>query len=178
MSRFGRKRAFGGPATFDLNMMPFIDIFSLLCTFLLFSAAFISIGIHIVEVPFLSNAAPKETSHHTRRIINLTVSLSKSSIAVTTTWSKVPLHHRQFTFARSDTGISRFEEKLKQIKAESPNTDAVSLYIDDDLNYAQIIPILDSLKLGRHGIASVGEQDSKSEEKTLFPKIVFSSVVL
>ena len=34
-----------------------IDIFSLLCTFLLFSAVYVSIGIQTVQVPFFTNAA-------------------------------------------------------------------------------------------------------------------------
>lgn len=37
----------------QLNIMPFIDIFSMLNTFLLISASFVSIGILKVQVPFL-----------------------------------------------------------------------------------------------------------------------------
>ena len=48
------------PGAVELNVMPFIDIFSLLCTFLLMSAVFLSIGILEVQVPFLTNAAMSE----------------------------------------------------------------------------------------------------------------------
>ncbi len=51
----------------ELNIMPFIDIFSMLNTFLLISAAFINLGIIKVQVPFLSNA-PQDKTKPTRTL--------------------------------------------------------------------------------------------------------------
>src|SRR5689334_1179184 len=44
----------------ELNIMPFIDIFSLLNTFLLMSAVFLSVGVIEVQIPFLSSNPPKD----------------------------------------------------------------------------------------------------------------------
>ena len=37
-----------------LNIMPFIDVFSMLNTFLLYSAVFLAVGIIEVQIPYLS----------------------------------------------------------------------------------------------------------------------------
>ena len=60
--------------------MPFVDIFSLLTTFLLFSAVFVKIGILEVQVPFLSNAAPPPDEKPSRSIsVNVDMENDKSA---------------------------------------------------------------------------------------------------
>ena len=50
-----QKAGFVEGAPVELNVMPFIDVFSLLTTFLLFSAAFITIGILEVQIHYFRN---------------------------------------------------------------------------------------------------------------------------
>ena len=42
----------------ELNIVPFIDVFSMLNTFLLMTAVFTAIGIIEVQIPFLTSAPP------------------------------------------------------------------------------------------------------------------------
>lgn len=74
----------------ELNIMPFIDIFSLLNTFLLFSAVFLSVGVIEVQVPFLTNAAPDTKQENTReRKINIDVQRDK--LILTESWTMPPV---------------------------------------------------------------------------------------
>jgi biopolymer transport protein ExbD len=55
------KRPGIGYRDIELNIMPFIDVFSLLNTFLLLSAVFFSLGMLEVQLPFFSNAPQKDS---------------------------------------------------------------------------------------------------------------------
>ena len=68
MAGHRKKKRMGadGGGSIELNVMPFIDVFSLLTTFLLFSAVFVQIGILEVQVPFLSNSNPPDNSKPSR----------------------------------------------------------------------------------------------------------------
>lgn len=188
MSRFGKKRSLNESPGVELNIMPFIDIFSLLCTFLLYSAVFISIGIHVVQVPFLTNAAPEKEKSKPARILEITVTLSKHKITLKSLWSERPVRKKVVYFNNSDLGFSEFQANLENLKIESPKTEKVNIYIDDDMTYEEMVPVLDSIKLGKHNQINVRHRSKKQleklgkedddEDKVLFPKIVFSSVIL
>ena len=76
-----RKKKHHGEVSTDapeLNIMPFIDIFSMLNTFLLLSAAFIGLGIIEVQIPFLSNST--EVKEKPTRFYDLKVEFEKERI--------------------------------------------------------------------------------------------------
>ena len=93
MSRKRKNKIYDGGDSVELNIMPFIDIFSLLCTFLLFSAVFVAVGIHVVQVPFLSNAA-SEKGEDNKRIMKVKVDVSVNRIDLTTSWSEAPVDEK------------------------------------------------------------------------------------
>ena len=77
----------------ELNIMPFIDVFSLLNTFLLMSAVFIAIGVLEVQIPFLSSAPPDTKDNE--RTLDISVDVEKEKIEVTTVWSRAPENEAQ-----------------------------------------------------------------------------------
>ena len=75
MSRKKKKRSIPYKDV-ELNIMPFIDIFSMLNTFLLFSAVFLSVGVLEVQIPFLSNQPPPDDPKDSR-LFQVNVDVSK-----------------------------------------------------------------------------------------------------
>ena len=63
----------------QLNIMPFIDVFSLLNTFLLMSAVFLSVGIIEVQIPFLTSAPPEKQDE---KFCDVKVDMEKEKIEV------------------------------------------------------------------------------------------------
>ncbi len=175
MSRFGKKKIQEAAAPVELNIMPFIDVFSLLCTFLLFSAVFISIGIHMVQVPFLSNAAPSK--EESKRSLQVKIDASPQKVEVTSSWSEAPVDSKTEAFSNSKEGLAHLHEALIKLRLATPEADKVDLFLDDDLSYAQIIDLLDVIKLRLAQDPALAEHEGFASSD-LFPKVVFSSVIL
>ncbi len=65
----------------QLNIMPFIDVFSLLNTFLLMSAVFLAVGIIEVQIPFLTTAPPDKKTDE--KFCDVKVDMEKDKIEAT-----------------------------------------------------------------------------------------------
>lgn len=173
----------GGASTVDLNVMPFVDIFSLLTTFLLFSAVFVQIGILEVQVPFLSNAAPPPDEKPTRSI-SVQVDVQNDKLSIESKWSAPPEDKQTFDFEHNDAGITELHAKLLDIRISSPENDKLTMFVDDDVSYNKVAQILDAIKLLKEGdrpIPSVaGESLEAAAESTsfLYRKVIMGSVML
>ena len=179
--RHKKKRKSKEAPPVELNVMPFLDIFSLLCTFLLFSASFVTIGIHEVQIPFLSNAAPDKKDDD--RSLSVKVDIRMENVEVSTSWSKPPVNEENFTFPRDKNGLSEFHSRLIRVRSENKTVDKVTLFVDDGVNYAQIIEVLDQVTTKNEndpGFAANPPPDLKEGEgpNDLFPKVVIGSVML
>ena len=155
----------------ELNVMPFIDIFSLLTTFLLFTASFISFGILEVQVPFLSNAAPEEQKEEPKRALSLKIDATKTLVTLSTEWDKPPQDPQTYEFEMSDSGLEKLNTKLIEIKSQNKDQgDKLTLFTDDDINYQELTELLDAIKL----------KDGKVEGdyESLYDKVVLGSVIL
>lgn len=95
MGRKKKKRKRKEPKAAELNIMPFIDIFSMLNTFLLVSAAFVNIGILEVQVPFLTNAPPDKDKP--TRSLDVKVDVDKEKAQLTTAWTQPPKDEQVLT---------------------------------------------------------------------------------
>ncbi len=184
MKKKNRHLDLGIVATTQLNVMPFIDIFSLLCTFLLFSAVFISIGILEVQVPFLTNAAPSKEQEDQveKRNLTLTVELGKDKVFLNSEYTKPPIDKKRLEFVADQKGLQELHETLVTYKNASPEADTVKLSIDDDVDYQKIVRALDEIKLIEP--ADKIEKDPNQENVELgkrvpglFPKVIISNVI-
>ena len=158
----------------ELNVMPFIDIFSLLCTFLLFSAVFVSMGIVDVQVPFLSNAKPNFGDSKHERTLSINIEINLETISLSTEWSEEPINKKSWQFKRDKSGISKFHNFLIKIKDKFNKQDKVTLFTDDKLSFEEVIEIIDAIKLRNIDKASA----SKGVNSPLFTKVVMGSVLL
>ena len=164
----------------QLNIMPFIDIFSLLNTFLLYSAVFLALGVIEVQIPFLSNAAPpsKETRIFT---VNVEV-LKEKKVEVVTSYSQPPTNEAKWKFDLNERGMADLHARMLTIRKEQPETDKLTLFSDNEVTFKEIALVLDSVKLRAGADAQIltREDASKGIKTTefVFPKVVMGSVML
>ncbi len=159
----------------EINVMPFIDVFSLLCTFLLFSSVFITIGIHTVQVPFFSSAKETEEKEKQKREHILLVEVSTNFLELTSEWSSPPVAQEKHRFANSPSGVQEFHKKLIEIKEKNLESQKIKLFFDDKVQYESVTKILDS-------VVSLKEKEEASPELLkigkLFPQVVLGNVIL
>ena len=158
------------PSDVELNIMPLIDIFSLLNTFLLFTATFVSIGLLKVQVPFLSNATPDKPPV---RSLDITVDVDSNNVTLKTKYSSPPYDNRANSYSMTVSGIVSFHQAMLALKKANPKQDIVTLYSSDDVSYEKLVEILDAVK-----IDSTLDTDEMQNNNTLFPKVVIGSVLL
>lgn len=162
----------------DLNVMPFIDIFSLLCTFLLFTAVFVSIGILEVQIPFLTNAAPPQDLE-SKRLLDVKIDVEMERVELTTSFTKPPIDENRQQFSRDENGLGEMHSKLIELRDEYEETDKVTLFVDDEILYEDLVKVLDQIKLRFPGDPGFSPQESgQGIETSLYPKVVMGSVVL
>lgn len=164
-------------ATVELNVMPFIDIFSLLCTFLLFSAVFASVGVLNVQVPFFSDAPSVNTPSKPERELEISVLVQDSKIELTTKYTQEPKNPTTRTFAQTSEGIEKFHAALMTIKSSNSALEKVLLFTDDNLIYDDIVDVLDAIKFVNFG-QSNAKSGTNPGEDFLFEKVVLGSVLL
>lgn len=165
----------------ELNIIPFIDVFSMLNTFLLFSAVFVATGIIEVQVPFLSSAPqPKEEG---QRTLEVKIDAAKDKVQVITEYSKEPRNEQKFDFPNSEEGLSRMHERLVAIRQANPSQDKLTFFSEDDVIWENVSAILDAAKFRKDQDPRFPLKNEKTgevipDEQFLFPKIVMGSVIL
>jgi biopolymer transport protein ExbD len=167
----------------ELNIMPFVDVFSLLNTFLLMSAAFLTIGILEVQVPFL---APEKTEDkENKRTLSINVDMMTDKILLTTRFSMPPEDKKEEEFPNNETGINQLHVALVNVRRQNKETDKVTLFTDEQVTYKNITEVLDAIKLRDEGDpvfqATNDEGKPMLEEEAkqfLYPKVVLGSVIL
>jgi biopolymer transport protein ExbD len=163
-----------------LNIMPFIDVFSMLNTFLLISAAFASIGILKVQVPFFTNAPPDKTKPTRSITYNLTIEKDKLEFAQR--WSMPPDDEVKKEYKNDKDGIENLHRDLIALRQKNPETDLITLFSDDDIRYENVVDVVDAIKTLKENDPTIMAKDEKTGEMTksryLYEKIVMGSVIL
>lgn len=178
-----KKPSKGNDGPIDLNVMPFIDVFSLLTTFLLFSAVFIQIGILEVQVPFLSNSNPPDMAKPVREI-SIKLDLRKDYVEIQTAYSQPPLNETADRFDITEAGVNDMHAKLVGLRIANPESDKLTLFADDDVKFETIAKILDATKFLKEGDSKAIQQPDPKKQLTeqrqmfLFPKVIMGSVML
>lgn len=162
----------------SLNVMPFIDVFSLLNTFLLMSAVFLSVGILEVQIPFLTSAPPPKTDE---KSCDVKVDMMKEKIEASATDCTGVDAKKEFQI--SDAGIADLHKYLVAVRRGNEDTDKLSLFTDDEVIWKDIVKVLDAIKLRGpgdpvFGLKSGSDVDKAMAAEFLFPKVVMASVML
>ena len=168
--------------------MPFIDVFSLLNTFLLMSAAFLTFGILEVQVPFFA-PPPKTPPPPPERTFEVNVDMEPQKIEVVSKYSMRPINEKTETFDNDEVGIAKMHKYLYRLRRDEPKTDKITLLTDENVNYKNITEVLDAIKLLREDEQFIPNPDNQAEGGTrgemkpedklmLYPKVVMGSVIL
>lgn len=185
MSRRKKKRRSLEYKDVELNIMPFIDIFSMLNTFLLFSAVFLSVGVLEVQIPFLSNQPPPDDPKDSR-VFQVNVDVTKDQVEIQTSFTRPPEQAQKFPFPNNPEGLKSMHQKLAEIRKQNAGTDKATVFSEDDVNWESLSAVLDSVMLRVEGDPIFAPaKDAKNKEKAeldakiyLYPKIVMGSVML
>jgi biopolymer transport protein ExbD len=169
----------------DLNIMPFIDVFSMLNTFLLFTAVFLSVGILEVQVPFLSNTPPPDDPKDSR-VFEVKVDVTKEQVEIQTAYTRPPNQEQKFPFPNNADGLKQMHQKLAEIRKQNADTDKATVFSDDEVSWESLSAVLDTVMLRIEGDPIFPPaKDAKNREKAeidaklyLYPKIVMGSVML
>lgn len=179
-SRKKKRKKRKDPGAAELNIMPFIDIFSMLNTFLLVSAAFINIGILEVQIPFFSNA-PVDKSKPTRSL-DLKVDIEKTKVTLTSAFTLPPEDKQTFTYTPDQKGLDDLHAKLLELRQKNPETDKITVFSEDDVKYSGLVDVVDTVKTLRETDPKFPVTDEKTgvkkESQFLYEKVVIGSVVL
>lgn len=170
-----------GPDAPELNIMPFIDIFSMLNTFLLVSAAFIGLGIIEVQVPFLSNSP--DVKELPTRSFSVRVDLEDAEIKVTSQWTENPVDKQEKSFKYDDAEIVKFHQEMIALRTKVPENDKVTVFSADTVKYENIVKALDAIKTLKENEPRLALPNAEELHKTgkdffLFEKVVMGSVIL
>lgn len=163
----------------QLNIMPFIDVFSLLNTFLLMSAVFLSVGIIEVQIPFLTSAPPDKKDDE--KFCDVKVDMEKEKIEVTAADCKGVDPKKEFKVTKED--IAAIHKHLVDVRRNNTDTDKVAFFTEDDVLWKDIAHVLDAIKIRQPGdpviqVKSNNIVDQALAAEFLFPKVVMSSVML
>ncbi len=120
-----------GPLDFDLNLAPIIDCFTVLITFMLASASFISISI------FDAGFTPAEAQGDpTPPPITVTLDLKKNGSLQVVTKGKL---NQTNTFANPDEAA----EALRQLKEKYPGVESMTITADPEVEYESIVKAME-----------------------------------
>jgi biopolymer transport protein ExbD len=138
----GGPKGKGGSPDFDLNLAPIIDCFTVLITFMLASASFISIG--VLDAGAGSGAAPSENKDQ-KQLVAVQVDLQPQfTIQVKMTGkvtSTIPVPSKDGTW-----DFETLVGQLKKIKTDWPQTDSITLTMADDMEHKYLMASLENVK--------------------------------
>lgn len=164
--------------TQDLDLLPVMNLFMVLIPFLLMGAAFFHIGAIPVSLP---NHTPSESdtpTTDTTVTLNMTIDTDKLALSASSSGvdpDTLETLGLELPMGASAGGVDlkKLQAHLRRVKAGYPKSDTVIVLPHADLNYAQLVAILDASREFEAG------RDDKGDPRyaPLFPKVVFSRLL-
>ncbi|MDR3607395.1 MAG: biopolymer transporter ExbD [Oligoflexia bacterium] len=135
---------------FELNLAPIIDCLTVLITFMLASATFLSIGILDAGVAAGGSAAATEQAPPP---VNLTIELGHDKNFVLKVTGK---ENRVIPIAQTTKGVpagtaanydyETLLQQLAQVEAKWPTVKAITLSADNSVEYEDVVRAMDSIR--------------------------------
>lgn len=170
------KRATREPA--DLNIIPVMNLFMVLIPFLLAGAAFVKYGVIPTSTPTQKSssktAKEKKKDEPKRVMANLVV--APDEIRLTYSSSNVPEGEREslaesWSWDGTDGAVlDELRSALRRAKDEYPESNTVTVLPHGDLQYQQLVRILDHTREYQAGT----DEEGAAQYEPLFPVTVFS----
>ena len=180
----GRKKKAKALESFDINVTPMIDMFSVLISFLLMTAVFSATGQIKIEVPFLSSKPPppqKEIEAKPKKTLTVIVDNTEAVLEVGSTASSAS--PEKYTYKYDERGFEEFQSKLYFIRTADATVDLATVMTELDVPYETLVKVLDAmreLRPGRQPIPMPADYKVPSgvDKNALIPKIVLGNIIL
>jgi len=182
MGTHKKRRGSGGGGEADspeLNLMPFIDIFAMLNTFLLVSASFLGLGILEVQIPFLSNSP--DVKDEPKRSFSIRVDLEESQVKVSSLWTAPPEEKAEKVYKYDDVEIGKLHQDMIDLRTKVPENDKVTVYADNTVKYEQLVKVIDNIKTLKDKEPRLnlpGQEGKTGASSFIFEKVIIGSVIL
>jgi biopolymer transport protein ExbD len=131
----------GSSQDFDLNLASIIDCFTVIITFLLASASFLSIGILDAGVAASADTAPSNAPPP----VNVTIEISKDYSA-TVRITGQSRSTTTFPANAAQLDLRALGDSLRQTKARWTELNAVSLSADDMVEYRTVVQAMEAIR--------------------------------
>lgn len=158
-----------------LNLIPILDAVFIFIFFLLMSTQFVQIFEIGSDVPLVSNEPPPKNQ---KKPLALTVEIKKSGFVVST---GVPSRVRtRIPKKGSEYDLESLHNYLVSIKKRNIKEESIILEPTVDLEYEQIVKIMDSVRMLKNTDDALFKKDKDGIDvqiKTLFSKIVFGNLM-
>lgn len=162
--------------TQDLNVIPVMNLFMVLIPFLLLGATFFHIGVIPTSTPTLSPSDSDVPKTPTTVAVNMEVTpdaLKISCASVSLTEAELTALSSEWPKAGGEYPVAKLQAALVDIKAKYPESNTLTVLPFEDLNYQELVKILDVTRTIPDGLDAKG--DPKFKE--LFPVTIFSRFV-
>lgn len=136
----------GGSQDFDLNLAPIIDCLTVLITFMLASASFLSIGLLDAGVAAAGATAATDQAPPP---VNIAIEIGKSSDFVVKVTGKESLTIPIASGSQKPDGAYNYEAltaQLAQLQGKWPMVKAVTLSADNSVEYKDVIKAMDVVR--------------------------------
>jgi biopolymer transport protein ExbD len=182
--RASKKKKHRTAETFDINVTPMVDMFSVLISFLLIAAVFSATGQARVDVPFLSSRAPEEPQEKDKNPpVNLTLAVSADKAELQVTGGKIGEVPQKFEYLLVDSGLDELQGKIYEYRKEDIRVDTITLMTDEELKYELLVKVIDAvrvLKTTREPLSLPADYKPPRgvEQDALIPKIIMGNIIL
>jgi biopolymer transport protein ExbD len=134
MSNFGSSNS----QEVDLNITPIIDCFTVLITFMLASASFLSIG-------FLEAATPGNNATEAAAEPDTEALIKMAPNHLATLKMKGKLNYTLSFDLSKKEGMDQFDTEFKKLKDSNAKVNQVLLTADDSVEYSEVAAVMDHL---------------------------------
>lgn len=164
--------------TRDLDLLPVMNLFMVLIPFLLMGAAFYHIGAIPASLPNHSTEQSAAAEEPSEVAVTVHLVITEAQLQVSAASEALDadtLRGLGRTFPKLATGydLKALREHLQRIKAKYPKSDTAMVLPYGDLQYEQLVSVLDASRDYPKGVDAKGDPIYGD----LFPKVVFSRFI-
>lgn len=148
MSRLKKKKNHRTPGSFDINVTPMVDMFSVLISFLLVAAVFSATGQARVDVPFLSSRPPPDEKEEEKKDppVSLTLVITPEKAELQVSGGKIGDNPENFEFLLGDAGLDELQAKLYDYRKADTRVDTITFMTDEEVTYEDLIKVVDTVR--------------------------------
>jgi len=136
----------GGGQDFDLNLAPIIDCFTVLITYLLVSASFISLTVFDVGVAATGQGAPAADTGDTPPSISIELGLNKALEIKVSGGSQNIEMNIPLAAKGSEWDTDTLAVKLEELRKKWPKITEASLTAAPTVRYREVVSVIEKLK--------------------------------